>query len=133
MKQLRDQKADILHFMGVCRINVNGTLQETRDCLVTESSFIGKHRFLFITKSKKLVNPKKESSIIVRDLYQHSVKVKILHGAGKFSMPLSLIVKLLYCRSQRTEKENRTRLASHILGNSREKSEPYFDSYLTKE
>ena len=74
--------------------------------MVTESSFIGKHRFLFITKSKKLVNPKKESSIIVRDLYQHSVKVKILHGAGRFSMPISLIVKLLYCRKDRKRKSH---------------------------
>lgn len=83
MKQLRDESQSMLHYIGVADININGTLEEVRKVLITQASFAAKERFVFVTKRMKLIHPKKEHGIVVKQVYQHSVQIKILHGNGK--------------------------------------------------
>ena len=64
-----------------------GSLQEARDRFVNnESCFVGKHRFIFMNENLKYIHPKNEESLIVKNLYQNTVLVKVLQPTGESSI-----------------------------------------------
>ena len=85
VKQLRDENQPILHYVGVVRVNINGTLTQVREVLNENESFMIKERFIFVTKKLKLIHPKNEHTITVNKVYRHSLQIKILHGTGEFN------------------------------------------------
>ena len=101
VKQLRDTSKSMLHYMGVVKVDINGTLEEARESLITgDSCFVAKLRFLFLTRNLKLIHPKKESSLIVKKIQMKSIYLKILHGTGEqykfvcklYSPPLQTLI-----------------------------------------
>merc|ERR1719450_621078 len=87
VKQLRDKNQSILHYMGVVNVDINGTLEEARESLITgDTCFVTNLRFLFLTKNLKLIHPKKENSLIVKNIQKKSIYLKILHGTDGHSM-----------------------------------------------
>lgn len=88
VKELRDEGQPILHYVGVVRANINGTLAQLRDVLNVNQSFTPTERFLFATKKLKLIHPKKEHTILVNKVFRHAIQIKILHGAGVFYLYL---------------------------------------------
>lgn len=85
MKQLRDENQPVLHYVGVVRVNISGTLAQVREVLNENESFMTKERFVFVTKKLKLIHPKKEHTITVNKIHRHSLQIKILHGTGEFN------------------------------------------------
>lgn len=74
----------MLQYLGVVQVDINGTLTSARDHFLTnEDCFGDKQKFLFVTKKLKVIHPKKENSILIKDVYRHCVQVKVLPDAGK--------------------------------------------------
>ena len=73
--------------LGGIRFNVNGTLTNARDQLLTPrgSYLIGGDKFVFLTRDLKLIHPKTEHIIQLTDLEEEFVRIKILPELGKFA------------------------------------------------
>jgi len=79
VKKQHPNNNNLFDYMGVVRVNMVGSLQEARDRFVNnESCFVGKHRFIFMNENLKYVHPKNEDSLIVKNLYQNTVLIKVL-------------------------------------------------------
>ena len=83
VKRLVPGNVNHYEYMGVVRVNLNGTLQEARERFVnSESCFVGNHRFLFMTRNSRMTHPQDEKDNYVRDFYAHVIFVKLLNAAG---------------------------------------------------
>ena len=84
VKKQHPKNNNLFDYMGVVRVNMVGSLQEARDRFVNnESCFVGKHRFIFMNENLKYVHPKNEESLMVKNLYQNTVLIKVLQPTGK--------------------------------------------------
>ena len=75
--------------MGVVEVDINGTLEEARDKLLTNPQGFGT-RFLFLTKNLKLIHPRREGETVVKTVNKKNIFVKILHGIGMSSQKVGL-------------------------------------------
>ena len=73
--------------MGVVNVDINGTLEEARETLITdESCFVRDLRFLFLTKGLKMINPKVESDLILKTTQKKCIIIKVMEPAGKLTL-----------------------------------------------
>ena len=81
----------MLHFVSSIVVNVNGTVEDLRAAM-TEKTFLGKEKFVFLTSKLEAVNPLKEVDVKVKEIFKKTIRTKVLHGTGKFWLLLSMVI-----------------------------------------
>jgi hypothetical protein len=74
----------LAHFAGVVNANILGTLEELRQDMKT---ILPRHlvskRYLFVGQRLELIEPWKETHMMVKQTFTKSIRINILYGTGK--------------------------------------------------